>query len=202
LCTVIDDTFSYQGKYIVSDGTARYEAYSTDKSYKNGNSVLVVIPNGDHSMQKIISGRVAANDTTPFNYVSPMDTMIKITTNIFDDSKTIYGDNVGLLANDNNKSTVIGPLYSISETGNFAGFTRLGITAGFRSWLAGLDVVAGTYGIKVLIYTDIADAPGSTKKNAVYELTFSSADMIGNPYQFDSYFYQEKVFDISNINNI
>lgn len=202
LCTVIDDTFSYQGKYIVSDGTARYEAYSTDKSYKNGNSVLVVIPNGDHSMQKIISGRVAANDTTPFNYVSPMDTMIKITTNIFDDSKTIYGDNVGLLANDNNKSTVIGPLYSISETGNFAGFTRLGITAGFRSWLAGLDVAAGTYGIKVLIYTDIADAPGSTKKNAVYELTFSSADMIGNPYQFDSYFYQEKVFDISNINNI
>jgi hypothetical protein len=26
--------------------------------------------------------------------------------------------------------------------------------------------------------------------------------MIGNPYQFESYFYQEQVFDISMINNI
>lgn len=202
LCTIVDDTSSYQGKYVVSDGTARYEAYSTDTSFKNGNSVLVVIPNGDYTMQKTITGRVAAADTTPFNYTSPMDTMIKITNNVFDSSKTIYGDNVGLLANDNNKSTVIGPLYSITETGDFAGFTRLGITANFRAWLSGLDVAEGTYGIKVLIYTDISDAPGSTKTNAVYELTFSSADMIGNPYQFESYFSQEKVFDISNINNI
>ena len=45
-----------------------------------------------------------------------------------------------------------------------------------------MDVAQGTYGIKILIYTDISDAPGSVKENAVYELTFSSADMIGNPY--------------------
>ena len=202
LCTIVDDTYSNQGKYTVSDGTAKYDAFSTDISFKKGNSVLVTVPNGDYSMQKTIVGRVAATNTTPFNYTSPMDTMIKITNDVLDSSKTIYGDNAGLLANDSNKSTIIGPLYSISETGDFAGFTRLGITANFRSWLNGLDVAQGTYGIKILIYTDISDAPGSVKENAVYELTFSSADMIGNPYQFESYFYQEKVFDISNINNI
>lgn len=202
LCTVVDDTYSNQGKYTVSDGTAKYDAFSTDISFKKGNNVLVTVPNGDYSMQKTIVGRVAATDTTPFNYTSPMDTMIKITDDVLDSSKTIYGDNAGLLANDSNKSTIIGPLYSISETGDFAGFTRLGITANFCSWLSGLDVAQGTYGIKILIYTDISDAPGSVKENAVYELTFSSADMIGNPYQFESYFYQEKVFDISNINNI
>ena len=202
LCTIVDDTYSNQGKYTVSDGTAKYNAFSTDISFKKGNNVLVTVPNGDYSMQKTIVGRVAATDTTPFNYTSPMDTMIKITNDVLDSSKTIYGDNAGLLANDSNKSTIIGPLYSISETGDFAGFTRLGITANFRSWLSGLDVAQGTYGIKILIYTDISDAPGSVKENAVYELTFSSADMIGNPYQFESYFYQEKVFDISNINNI
>ena len=201
LCTIVDDTYSNQGKYTVSDGTTKYDAFSTDISFKKGNSVLVTVPNGDYSMQKTIVGRVAATDTTPFNYTSPMDTMIKITNDVLDSSKTIYGDNAGLLANDSNKSTIIGPLYSISETGDFAGFTRLGITANFRSWLNGLDVAQGTYGIKILIYTDISDAPGSVKENAVYELTFSSADMIGNPYQFESY-YQEKVFDISNINNI
>ena len=202
LCTIVDDTYSNQGKYTVSDGTAKYDAFSTDISFKKGNNVLVTIPNGDYRMQKTIVGRVAATDTAPFNYTSPMDTMIKITDDVLDSSKTIYGDNAGLLANDSNKSTIIGPLYSISETGDFAGFTRLGITANFRSWLSGLDVAQGTYGIKILIYTDISDAPGSVKENAVYELTFSSADMIGNPYQFESYFYQEKVFDISNINNI
>ena len=202
LCTIVDDTFSYQGKYTVSDGTARYEAYSSDISYKKGNSVLVTIPNGNYNLQKIIVGRVAAADTAPFNYTPPMDTMIKITNNIFDNARTIYGDNIGLLANEENKNTIIGPLYSISEPGEFMGFTRLGITADFRSWLNGLDVVSGTYGLKVLIYTEVANAPGKVNKNAVYELTFNSSDMIGNPYQFESYFAQEKVFDISNINNI
>lgn len=153
-------------------------------------------------MQKTISGRVAVADTAPFNYTSPMDTMIKITDNIFDNTNVKLGNNNGLVANDNNKSSVIGPIYSISESGKFAGFTRLGVTADFRSWLTGLDVATGTYGIKILIYTDIINAPGSIQKNAVYELTFNSADMIGNPYQFESYFYQEQVFDISMINNI
>lgn len=201
LCTIIDDTYSNQGKYIVSDGAARYEAFSTDINLRKGNNVLVLIPNGDYSMQKNITGRVVASNTTPFNYTSPTDTMIKITNNIFNNSIGVQKENIGLLANDEGRSTTIGPIYSITETGDFAGFTRLGITANFRSWLNGLDVVEGIYGLKVLIYTEVLDTPGSTT-NAVYELTFSSADMIGNPYQFESYFYQEKVFDISNINNI
>lgn len=201
LCTIIDDTYSNQGKYIVSDGAARYEAFSTDINLRKGNNVLVLIPNGDYSMQKNITGRVVASDTTPFNYTSPMDTMIKITNNVFNNSIGVQKENIGLLANDEGRSTTIGPIYSITETGDFAGFTRLGITANFRSWLNGLDVVEGIYGLKVLIYTEVLNTPGSTT-NAVYELTFSSADMIGNPYQFESYFYQEKVFDISNINNI
>lgn len=201
LCTIIDDTYSNQGKYIVSDGATRYEAFSTDINLRKGNNVLVLIPNGDYSMQKNITGRVVASDTTPFNYTSPMDTMIKITNNIFNNSIGVQKENIGLLANDDGRSTTIGPIYSITETGDFAGFTRLGITANFRSWLNGLDVVEGIYGLKILIYTEVLNTPGSTT-NAVYELTFSSADMIGNPYQFESYFYQEKVFDISNINNI
>jgi hypothetical protein len=50
LCTIIDDTSSYEGKYTVSDGSIRFEAYSTNTSYKNGNNVLVIIPNGDYNM--------------------------------------------------------------------------------------------------------------------------------------------------------
>ena len=200
-CTVVDDSQSHKGKYVVSDGTSKYEAYSTDVSFKKGNSVLVTIPNGNYDLQKTIVCRISADDTTPFNYTSPMDTMIKITNNIFDDAKVVYGENIGLLANDTNQSTAAGPIYSLTESAGFAGFTRLGITANFKSLLNGLDVTSGTYGLKLLIYTENSISPG-VKDNAVYELSFNSSDMIGNPYQFDSYFYQEKVFDISSINNI
>ena len=47
--------------------------------------------------------------------------------------------------------------------------------------LNGLDVTTGTYGLKLLIYTDTILTPGVTRES-VYELTLSSADMIGNPY--------------------
>ena len=190
LCTIVDDSMNHQGKYVVSDGTARYEAYTTDISLKKGNQVLVSIPNGDYNMTKTIKGRVASTDTTPFKYTSPIDTMIKITNNIFNGIRDIE-DN-GLLANGD--KVMIGPLWSLSGVDNLTGYTRLGITANFRSWLNGLDVVSGSYGIKVLVRPKTG--------NEVYELTFSSADMIGNPYQFEDYFYQEKVFDISQIENI
>lgn len=188
LCTIIDDEYSHQGKYVVSDGTARYEAFTNDTKLKKGNQVLVSIPNGDYNLTKTIKGRVAATDTTPFNYTSPLDTMITITNNILGIAK----NNEGLLANGN--TLLSGPLYSITNAGDLIGYSRLGISANFRSWLNGLDVAAGSYGIKVLIYQETG--------NSVYELTFSSADMIGNPYQFEDYFYQEKVFDISQIEKI
>lgn len=201
LCTIVDDTYSYEGRYTVSDGTARYDAYATDVGLKKGNQVQVTIPNGDYNLQKTIIGRIATTNTTPFNYTSPLDTMITITNNVFDSAKTVYGENAGLLANGPQK--LLGPIYSLEGEKELAGYTRLGLSANFRSWLNGLDVVSGTYGIKVLLYTDIMEtASGVSTNEVVYELTFSSADMIGNPYQFDDYFYQEKVFDISNVNNI
>ena len=207
LCTVIDDTSRSKGKYIVSDGTARFEAYSTDTTFREGNSVLVIIPNGDYNMQKTISGRIAATNTEPFNYTSPMDTMVKITSNIFDADDAIV-QNGSLLANDitikDNKEipgTAIGPLYSIKDISGLTGFDRLGITADFRTWLNGLDVASGTYGLKIYIYTDAAVENGETK-TLCYDLTFNNDDMYGNPYQFEDYFSQEKVFDISNINKI
>lgn len=200
LCTIVDDTNSYQGKYVVSDGTARYEAYSTDNNLKKGNSVLVTIPNGDYSMQKIIKGRVAATDTTPFRYTSPLDTMISIKSEFTD---TVIGENQGLTANDSNKSItdVIYSIGSIQALTGISGFTRLGVSANFKSLLSNFDVVSGSYGIKLVVYSEVIDKPGS-KKDTVYVLDFNSADMIGNPYQFEDFFSQEKVFDISYINRV
>lgn len=200
LCTIVDDSYAYQGKYVVSDGTARYEAFTTDNSLTKGNNVLVTIPNGDYNLQKIIKGRVAATDTTPFKYQSPLKTMIKVTNDILNGPQaTDVIENKGLLANGN--ETLLGPIYSIKNATKLSGYTRFGISADFRSLLDGLDVVSGTYGLKILVRGQTVVRPGEYNQQ-VFELDFNSSDMVGNPYQFGIYFTQEKVFDISFINNI
>lgn len=200
LCTIVDDSYAYQGKYVVSDGTARYEAFTTDNSLTKGNNVLVTIPNGNYNLQKIIKGRVAATDTTPFKYQSPLKTMIKVTNDILNGPQaTDVIENKGLLANGN--ETLLGPIYSIKNATKLSGYTRFGISADFRSLLDGLDVVSGTYGLKILVHGQTVVRPGEYNQQ-VFELDFNSSDMVGNPYQFGIYFTQEKVFDISFINNI
>lgn len=206
LCTIVDDTQRNKGEYVVSDGSIRFQAFSTDTSFREGNSVLVVIPNGDYNMQKTISGRIAATNTEPFNYTSPMETMVKITGNIFDADDAIVQKG-SLLANDitikNNQEiagTAIGPLYKITDQTGLSGFTRLGITADFRSWLNGLDITSGTYGLKIYIHANTS--LNEEKRPVVYDLTFTNEDMYGNPYLFEDYFSQEKIFDISNIDEI
>jgi hypothetical protein len=72
-------------------------------------------------------------------------------------------------------------LYSIKDISGLTGFDRLGITADFRTWLNGLDVASGTYGLKIYIYTDAAVENGETK-TLCYDLTFNNDDMYGNPY--------------------
>ena len=206
LCTIVDDSQRNKGEYVVSDGSVRFQAFSADTSFRNGNSVLVVIPNGDYNMQKTISGRIAATNTEPFNYTSPMETMVKITGNIFDADDAIVQKG-SLLANDITikdgqeiAGTAIGPLYKITDQTGLSGFTRLGITADFRSWLNGLDVASGTYGLKIYVHANASI--DEKKKPVVYDLTFTNDDMYGNPYLFEDYFSQEKVFDISSIDEI
>lgn len=201
LCTIVDDSQSYQGKYVVSDGTARYEAYTTDNSLQKGNNILVTIPNGDYKLQKIIKGRVATTDTTPFKYESPLSKMVKVTENIFETEITESNrEEKGLTAN-SPITYLEKPIYLVEKASQLSGFTRLGISADFRSLLNGYDVVSGTYGLKVLIQGDVVEKPGVTTKQ-FYELIFNSDDMVGNPYQFEIPFSQEKVFDISFINSI
>ena len=55
-CSIIDDSYSYEGKYVVSDGGAKFEAFSTDTSFRKGNNVLVTIPNGDFKSILLASG--------------------------------------------------------------------------------------------------------------------------------------------------
>jgi hypothetical protein len=78
----------------------------------------------------------------------------------------------------------------------------LGVSADFRSWISDLGAIKGTYGIAIIVYYSYLSTPGGEPKPTSRTYILDTSDMIGNPYYFDSFFTQEKVFDISDIENI
>jgi hypothetical protein len=114
--------------------------------------------------------------------------MIKITDGILEE---VPINETSLLANRNSSGSMIECFTipaRIATSSLFAGYTRLGISADFKSVFNGYEVIKGSYGIKILIYADVMTSPGEIDKEGVWELTFSSEEMVGNPYQFPTYF--------------
>lgn len=96
-------------------------------------------------------------------------------------------------------------------------FTRLGIQGSFQSWLnpfyADLEdktaasqpryVIKGDYGLRLRVYTTDETVSTDTEgKESYYDMYLNCADMNGNPYNFQTFYQQEKVFDISAIGSI
>ena len=96
-------------------------------------------------------------------------------------------------------------------------FTRLGIQGSFQSWLnpfyADLEdeaaasqpryVIKGDYGLRLRVYTtDETISTDIEGKTSYYDMYLNCADMNGNPYNFQTFYQQEKVFDISAIGSI
>ncbi len=185
--TIIDDSDKSKGKYIVSDGTTKFETYSTITNYRTGNVVYVTIPDNDFNNQKFITGKKVSDTTEPFIFTTPFDTILDLTNNLV--LGTTFG---GLVANSDTESVEI---FNLTDL-NYRGFTRFGIQANFKSWLKELKVVNGEYGIKLTITDKVEDVDIGWRE-AQHYLLLDSSDMYGNPYDFDSFFQQEKVFDIS-----
>jgi hypothetical protein len=50
VCTVVENVYRNLGRYTVQEETVKYEAYSTNKEFNIGDTVLVTVPNGDYNM--------------------------------------------------------------------------------------------------------------------------------------------------------
>ena len=96
-------------------------------------------------------------------------------------------------------------------------YTRLGIQGSFQSWLnpfyADLEdteaarqpryVIKGEYGLRLRVYTvDETVSTDTEGKSSYYDMYLNCLDMNGNPYNFQTFYQQEKVFDISSIGSI
>lgn len=92
----------------------------------------------------------------------------------------------------------------------YYGFSRLGIQADFKAWLREYNCVFGNYGLKITvdfiadekIITDENGRETKTTNVARRILYLNQNDMVGNPYQFEDFYTQEKVFDISDYGGI
>ena len=216
LCSIVDDSRREEGIYRVTNGSTVFEAVSDQTNYRNGNNVYVLIPKGNWNETKTITGKKNNKDSEiSYIYRNPFDYLVDATNNMI---KNPLNDAVGLVANDPNRTEIIIWTYNTADNGilnddglDLAGYTRLGIQAQFRSWLNPFytsdqqvsKVVEGSYGLKLKVTTmgdtTIKDTNTMSK---IYELYIDASDMNGNPYDFNTFFQQEKVFDISGFGKI
>lgn len=213
-CTIIDATDKLTGKYKVkNESYAEFYAYSQITTYNKGDKVYVQIPKGDYNSTKFIVGKKTdKNEDKPYNFVNPFNTFIDLTGNFFiakDNNKEVWS----ILANGNEEEIEITPNGGITFTDEQQGFTRLGLRADFRAWLETLGIVSGNYGLKLNIYgikDDTADnikkIENSIKNNGeiplIASIDLDTNDMYGNPYNFEGYYSQEIVIDISAVAKI
>lgn len=278
-CSVVDISEAKIGKYTVTDGSTNFTAYSVSTEYKVNDVVYVTVPNNDFRNQKIIIGKQVTNDTTPFIFTTPFDTIVDVSANLI----TGVSGERNLIAN-NPDTPLADPAEGLDEYelhhntkklvwekdfGNsmVVGFTRLGIQGQFRSWLKPYQAKDGDYGYHLILtcekdsqetiiatskrvlkklsltltetiwgeiqtsdeikwpddmilswaeyqafstekQEDIVDEMANYLKEilkdsyAKYDLYLSSMDMYGDPYNFQSFYQQEKVFDISGLGKI
>lgn len=214
-CIIVDNTQKKIGKYSVRYDSLIFDAYSTDTTLKVNDKVSVLIPNGDYNEQKIILNKIIQNEdlTSSIVHISPLKQMLKFSNNIIDNKDKIIIDNtrdgeMSLLANGDNNISYLNPekityqlLYSI-DFSSYNNFTKLGISADFQTWLKDLGAVTGDYGLEFLFFDDSSSLNDKDEKKSTYRFTFSTEDILGNAYDFSSYFTNEKVINIAHLNNL
>lgn len=206
LCEIIDDTNKERGEYKVTDSSSVFIAYSDVTTYKNGMSVYVTIPEGDYSNRKIITGRYVEENGEYYTYVEPFNSYLDITKNYISNTKEDkHTEEHSLLANGPVNENVIWQWQRNEHEDRPIAkeYTRMGLSAKFRTWLSYLEPVTGSYGLRIDITsreTTKSNSSGTTNKHYSYYL--DSSEFYGDIYNFETYYSQELVFDISMITEI
>lgn len=178
----------YEVSQIGAEKTGSFTACSGSTTYKQGESVYVTIPEGDMtSNNKIIIGKYTNTDESYYTYLNPLDSFLDITGNLV--QTTEKGPWV-LTAN----YADISSLLIWEQNGlSLKGYNRLALQADFKTWLQSLDIMSGSYGLVLTV----EDATG---KLINFKLT--TDEMYGNPYYFETFYRQQVLLDIENIEEI
>lgn len=208
LAEVVDITRRDEGWYIVWNGSTRYMAFSENTSYKIGAKVYVNIPNNNFDNQKTIIGQHVSENEQSIFFRSPLAGYQPMTDNIL----AMNGDDIpnefGLIANwsgiDLEAGQQIIKIFGsdkLIENPGYSGYKYIAISANVKT-LLGATTIGGNYGIKVMLegvkkQDTIADVEMETR---TYYL--DTKNMIGSVYNFDTYYKQEALFDISDFDQL
>lgn len=183
--TIINNDEKTKGCYVVDDGSTTFYAYSDNTSYPNKAQVYVKIPNNDFNNVKLIIGRCELDGNDRYVYTSPLDTFVE------GDGKTYMfnppSPQNGLLANGDPDFQNVTEKFEV----NLAGYTTMGLSAEFMSWLKNRNLIKGNYGIVVSLFA------GEEQFNYYLD----SSKMYGDIYNFETYYKQDMTFDISNVSD-
>ena len=211
-CTIINDEEKDKGKYQVTNGEATFDAYSSDTKFKKEDVVYVTIPEGNYDNQKIIQGKKTSDNEKPFVFTTPEDTILDLTNNLVNRTTLpnykLETMPVGLKANKTNgdQKLITKNIFTISNLENekFIGYTRLLLKADFQSWVS--EAISGDYGLRVTVTdklnTTTTDEHGVDNITQTKTMLLNCSDMYGNPYNFENFYEQQIVFDISDLNTI
>ncbi len=179
IATIVDDSDKNKGKYIVSDGTIKFDAYSNDTTYQVDDQVRVAILNGDWSQKKFIEGKyVEKNNTSALTYIPPLGTTMQdnqSTLSTFDDW-TLYANYSSRQNIWAQKISQDSEYYTLQTNGIYNVITLQG---DFQTNLG--TMAAGNYGLLLELF--IQPEVGSNARIRKF-ITFDSSEMIGNPYSF------------------
>lgn len=192
---IVSATNKEKGEYVVSDGSSTFKAFSENTSYNPGSWVYVQIPNGDFNNQKIITGRYINNNTEYYTYTPDLDSYVDITKNLVDGDKT----SVGLVANGSKTQVVIWEDVNFSHGMKY---DKLGLKGEFRTWLSSAKTVNGNYGLRLDVISEDMNTSQVDPSYKLYTLKLDSDNFYGDVYNFETYYQQEVVFDISHIRKI
>ena len=196
ICTIVDDSNAKNDFYTVTDGNIEFEANAQGNKYNINDSVRVEIPNGDWKQIKYIQGKhVVDSDLKPVTYVSPLDSILKLTDNLMSGVPSDYSQR-SLEANQEPTSVKpttiqIGNRINITDDiKNTDIFNSIYVRAEFQTDLGEYQMRSGDYGLLLVL--------SSVEGGKNQALKFSATqDMFGNPYAFKIYTPQEKVYELS-----
>lgn len=189
-CSILSNKNAARGEYTVTDGATTFKAYSDVTTYQVNQYVYVKVPNGSFNNKKIITGRYVEENSEYYTYVPPLDSFIDISHNLIDSSI----EPLGLVANGKEKEIVVWEKHNL----HYNDYDRIGIRAGFRTWLNQYDLVKGNYGLKLYVVIKRGKENETVNKQDIFSVYFTldTSDFYGSLYNYETYYNQEKVFDI------
>lgn len=189
-CSILSNKNAARGEYTVTDGATTFKAYSDVTTYQVNQYVYVKVPNGNFNNKKIITGRYVEENSEYYTYVPPLDSFIDMSHNLIDTNI----NEMGLVANGQQKEIVVWEKHNL----HYNDYDRIGIRAGFRTWLNQYDLVKGNYGLKLYLVIKRGKDNEPVESQDVFSVYFTLdvSDFYGSLYNYEIFYNQEKVFDI------